>query len=258
MNPQHYTADFLFQNAYQLGKTYIIPYIEQVVPLKGKRVLEIGCGRGGLLQACIEAQAKEVVGLDIDQQALEQAKNFLDGLIQKGKVKLLTMDVYDYSPEEPFDVVLLKDVIEHIPQQDKFLKHLRKLVQGYVWIGFPPWQMPFGGHQQLLSHPFLSRLPYFHLLPKNLYKKILEWGNTPLSLQNMLLEIKDTGISIERFECIAQQANFKIVKRTCFFFNPSYRFRFGLPIWKVPFPFSRLKWIRNFYTTAVYYVLATI
>ncbi len=82
----------------------------------------------------------------------------------------------------PFDLIILKDVIEHIHDQDAILSRLRNFLKpgGHIFFGFPPWQMPFGGHQQVLAHRLLSRTPYFHLLPVPLYRGILKaFGETP-------------------------------------------------------------------------------
>ena len=71
--------------------------------------------------------------------------------------------------------------------------------------------MPFGGHQQMAKSKLLSKLPWFHLLPKSIYKKILSWGGQDPITLNEFMEIKDTGISIERFERIVKQNQFQIL-----------------------------------------------
>jgi hypothetical protein len=67
---------------------------------------------------------------------------------------------------------MLRDVIEHIPDQDRFFKHVRSYLQpdGVIFFGFPPWYMPFGGHQQVCHSKFLSKLPWFHPLPFPLFR----------------------------------------------------------------------------------------
>ena len=44
-----------------------------------------------------------------------------------------------------------------------------------------------------------------------------------------LLEIKDTGISIERFEKIVKQTNYRVINKTHYLINPIYKYKFG---WK--------------------------
>jgi 2-polyprenyl-3-methyl-5-hydroxy-6-metoxy-1,4-benzoquinol methylase len=63
---------------------------------------------------------------------------------------------------------LLKDVIEHIHDQPKLIAWMKSYLapNGTIFFGFPPWQMPFGGHQQLCRNKVLAKLPYYHLLPR--------------------------------------------------------------------------------------------
>ena len=71
-----------------------------------------------------------------------------------------------------------------------------------------------------------------------------------------LLEIKDTGISIERFEQILNRENYKIDKRVFWFVNPNYETKFGLNPRKQIRLISLVPWLRNFFTTAMYYVVS--
>ena len=45
--------------------------------------------------------------------------------------------------------------------------------KGQIFFGFPPWYMPFGGHQQVAHKKWTSKLPYYHILPMPIYKAIL-------------------------------------------------------------------------------------
>lgn len=118
------------------------------------------------------------------------------------------------------------------------------------WI--PPWQMPFGGHQQLCTNAFLSKLPYYHLLPTFLYKWLLSIAKQPVA---DLLEIKETGISIEKFEKFAHQTNYTILHNIHYLINPIYEYKFNLKP-KIQFDFIKaIPWVRNFFTTCVYYLI---
>ena len=68
------------------------------------------------------------------------------------------------------------------------------------FFGFPPWQNPWRTSTSMSKQ--LSKMPYIHLLPATSYRKLLiKHGEDPTSL----LEVKETGISIERFECIVHR-----------------------------------------------------
>ena len=96
----------------------------------------------------------------------------------------------------------------------------------------------------------------FHILPKFIYKSILKtFGESDAKIE-ALLEIKETGITIERFEKILNQSNYKIDKRKFFLFNPNYEIKFGLKPKEQIIVISKLTFIRNFLTTASYYLVS--
>ena len=136
-----------------------------------------------------------------------------------GKVILICKDIYEVDPEKElggkFDLIILKDVIEHIHNQDSLIARMKTFLNpgGSIFFGFPPWQMPFGGHQQMSSNKWLSKLPYYHLLPTPIYKLILKMGREPSKKIDAFLEIKETGISIERFERIIKACDLNIQKK---------------------------------------------
>ena len=246
---------------YWTSRDSILPILDKMISVDSKtRVLELGCAEAGVLKAFVERSC-ECVGLDLSPLRIESAKNFQPEAVASGQLRFISKNVYDIDVQNdfggPFDIILLKDVIEHIPNQEKFIPVLKSYLKpgGILFFGFPPWQMPFGGHQQVCRSKILSRLPWFHLLPKAIYRQILIWGKETEASLNEYLEIKDCGISIERFERITNRAGFKTLKRILYFTNPIYKYKFGLKerVWNSFM--SSIPWVRNFYTTAAYYFL---
>jgi hypothetical protein len=70
-----------------------------------------------------------------------------------------------------------------------------------------------------------------------------------------LLEIKETGISIERFERILRQEQYRTLRKTLWFIQPNYEVKFHLHQRRVAPILRSIPWLRNFYTTAGYYVV---
>ena len=238
---------------------YILPFIESYFTIrKGMRVLEIGCGEGGVLKPFVDKGAV-CVGVEFDQTRIENGKKWLSEEIENGKLSFVVKDIYDTTVEAlggKFDLIILKDVIEHIHDQSKLLARLKEFLTpgGIIFFGFPPWQMPFGGHQQLCQHS-LSKVPYFHLLPKPLYKSALKLFKEPAAVVNDLLEIKETGISIERFEKIVKQAGYSVLSKIDYLFNPIYQYKFNIRPRKQNKLISKIPYLRNYVTTCVYYII---
>lgn len=241
------------------AEKYVIPFIEQsgVAVKPGFRVLEIGCGEGGVLKAFVNKGCIGV-GVEMDTPRLDNAAIWLKEDIDAGKIKFIDSDIYKVDPERDlgglFDIIVLKDVIEHIHDQPKLISWMKSFLApgGTIFFGFPPWQMPFGGHQQICTNKWLSRLPYYHLLPRSIYASILRSKKENVEA---FLEIKDTGISIERFERIVKQTGYNVVGKTHFFLNPIYEWKFGWKARKQLGIISALPYIRNFFTTCVYYLI---
>lgn len=234
---------------------YVIPFIEEKTPLRpGMRVLEIGCGEGGVLKAFIEAGCTGV-GVELDPPRVEDAKKFMPDEVASGKLMLVMRDIYQVDIEKElgghFDIILLKDVIEHIHDQPRLIGWMKQFLKpgGIIFFGFPPWYMPYGGHQQM-CRSWISKLPYIHLLPRFMYRGLLKWKKEP---EQALMEIRDTAISIERFEKICRQSGYRILNKRHYLLNPIYEWKFGWKPVKQAAVISAIPFVRNFLTTCVYY-----
>lgn len=258
---QHKDEKIRYEQQVDNSRSYVIPFIEATHSIgHGTNVLEIGCGEGGVLTPLAE-RGCYCVGVDLDKIRIDIAHKLLEKEIAEGKMSFLFKNIYDddflAQYKGFFDIIILKDTIEHVPEQEKFIPYLKNFLKegGQVFFGFPPWYMPFGGHQQLCLKKFTSMLPYYHLLPRPVYKGFLKMmGENDLTLKT-LLEIYDTRISIERFERILKKSGLKVLHKQHYLINPIYRFKFGLKPRKQLGIITHLPYIRDFLTTCVYYTV---
>lgn len=258
---QHKDERVRFDQQVDNSLNYVLPFIAQTKTLgNGINVLEIGCGEGGVLKPFADKGCC-CVGVDLNPLRIDLANDFLKEEVANGKMTFVFKNVYDADFLQQykgfFDVVILKDAIEHIPEQEKFIPYLKNFLkqEGQIYFGFPPWYMPFGGHQQVCHNKFASVLPYYHILPKPLYKGILTMFGEPDGVVTELMEIKDTQITIERFEKIVRNSGLNVLNKQHFFINPIYKYKFGLqPRKQLPI-LSSIPFFRNFVTTCVYYTV---
>lgn len=77
---------------------------EKMLPnLKGKRILDLGCGFGWHCRYAIEQGAKSVVGIDISERMLSEARKST----KSQDIKYIKMPIEDIGyPEDTFDVVI--------------------------------------------------------------------------------------------------------------------------------------------------------
>jgi len=257
----HKDKERYFKMQYTNSKEYILPFIEKYINHDNKLdVLEIGCAEAGVLKAFTD-KGHQCMGIELSPDRVEIAKIFMAEEMAAGKIEFLSKNIYDIDIDKDlktkFDLIILKDVIEHIHDQATFMSFLHKFLKpdGKIFFGFPPWQMPFGGHQQVAKSKILSAVPYYHMLPKPIYKFILQaFSETPEKVENML-EIKDTGITIERFEHILKRENYSTLKRQLYLINPIYKYKFGVSARKQARLISAIPVLRNFLSTCAYYLI---
>jgi 2-polyprenyl-6-hydroxyphenyl methylase/3-demethylubiquinone-9 3-methyltransferase len=91
-----------------------LKWIDEAAGLRGKRVLDVGCG-GGILSEAMAARGAEVTGIDLSERALKVAQLHL--LESGNRVTYLEAAVEDLAHEQPgsFDVVTCMEVLEHVP-----------------------------------------------------------------------------------------------------------------------------------------------
>lgn len=261
MQKRHTDRERYFRESALTASHYYIPYIKQFHNLAdGCRVLEIGCGEGGNLKPFAEIGC-EVTGIDLAHSRTEQARQYFEKTGLKGNFVCCDFSTYPPPPHEEnkFDIIILHDVIEHIPDKYTFLSHIGKFMQtnGILFVAFPAWQMPFGGHQQICHHKLWSRCPFLHLLPTTLYKFVLERiADEEEAIVKELLYIKSCKCPIELFEKIIGKINFRVVNRQLWFINPHYLQKFGLKPRRLYPLISKLPHIRNYFSTSCFYILA--
>jgi 2-polyprenyl-3-methyl-5-hydroxy-6-metoxy-1,4-benzoquinol methylase len=129
MQARQMDRKFYFDEQSYTTTNYVIPYLESIIPLKpGLRVLEIGCGEGGNLLPFLERQC-HVVGVDLSEFKIKKALNFLDKHPLRYNLKLIWKDIFALSEDSSlqFDLIFLRDTLEHIPNQELFLEHIKKI-----------------------------------------------------------------------------------------------------------------------------------
>ena len=103
--------------------------------IKGKRILDVGCG-GGILCESLALEGAEVVGIDLAKAGLEVAKlHLLESGLDVNYQKI-TAEEFAESNAETFDIVTCMEMLEHVPEPSSIIKSCSKLVkpQGRVFF----------------------------------------------------------------------------------------------------------------------------
>ncbi|MEG2479302.1 MAG: methyltransferase domain-containing protein [Mucinivorans sp.] len=256
MQKRHLDRQTYFNELASTSQEYYIDYLAPYKKLgPGVRVLEIGCAEGGNLLPFAQAGCT-VRGIDLTAQRIEQAKEFFAAKGCTGSFS--TMDFLLMEPQigQQYDIILIHDVIEHVLQKELFIAHIDPFLapSGVIFWRFPAWQMPFGGHQQICHGHLSSHLPWSHLLPQGLYGALLHAMGESDRCVEELRQIKECRMPISRFERLMKKGGYAILNRTLWFINPHYQQKFNLRPRRLYPVVSRMRYLRNFFSTSCYYI----
>lgn len=168
MNPLE-SKEFFYRKYIDTGndrleffRNKLIPWVDSIKPLKGLRLLEIGCGTGSSSIAFAE-QGAQVTSIDINEKSLAEARVRcqLYGL-NISFYLLNAADIKDKFEPGSFDLIIFMASIEHMTIEERIqsLKMAYEILpqKGLLCIAGSPNRLHF-----MDSHT--SRLPFFHWLP---------------------------------------------------------------------------------------------
>lgn len=140
--------------------------------VKEKEVLDLACGVGYGCEILKDAGAKSVTGLDLSKDAIDYAKRKYS---QPG-VKFVRGDaIASDLQSNKFDVVSCFEFIEHIDEQDKALKEIKRILKdnGILFISTPN-KLTY--HEDNKFHKKELNFKQFKMLLKKYFKNIQIYG----------------------------------------------------------------------------------
>ncbi len=183
--------------------------------LDGLKVLDFGCGMGGMSLWYATNFDCQVHGLDIDGHHIEVAQ----ALQKKHNVKNVLFEkrnLLDGPLQEKYDFIVLNDVAEHIALpilQDIFDALADTLAPGgRVFVSYPPWRGPYASH---VDH--IVGIPWCQFLPEKMLLKRIAKNNRAIvgDLESSLLDAYKglNHLTHEKLTKVTQKAGLKPVFR---------------------------------------------
>ena len=132
--------------------------------VRGKVVLDIGCGWGGLCIDLAESGAKKVIGVDLTANRIEFCRenlithySHLESVIEFHCCALAELEL-----EDDVDLVVSKDTFEHVQDLRQLLLDICRVLKhnGMLMSGFGPLYYSYYGDHKATG----ALLPWFHLL----------------------------------------------------------------------------------------------
>jgi SAM-dependent methyltransferase len=163
--------------------------------LAGKRVADLGCGPGDYVRGLLE-YTPDVVGVEFDPQAVEQYRGSYAGdeHVEVGDIERLRFD------DGSFDVVLLNEVLEHVPDDRRALLEAHRVLRptGHLVVFSPNRVHPFETHGSATASrreiPFyVPGIPYVPLRVGNRLLRYNARNYWPAELRDL---IDDAGFDV--------------------------------------------------------------
>ena len=252
--PEEYKYFWGYQ--YKLGEEVIVPYLKKINVFKsGDRVMEIGSAEGGVLAAFVEADAKDALATDIADNRLEMGKrisNFLNLPIEFKYHDILAEPVASQW-KAAADLVILRDVIEHLDETQLALKKIKEFIKpgGFLYVTFPPYYSPFGGHQHNLKN-FWGKFPYIHYLPDIVFDRLIASGRKADIAE--VKRLRNIRMTPKKFLSVAENTGYRLFRKDYYLLRPVFKMKFGLPAIKIT-PLSSLPLVKDLFSLEASYIL---
>ena len=105
-----------------------VDFIKSKVDLKGKRVLDIGCG-GGILAEALTREGAEVTGIDQGERVIKIAK--LHSLESQLDIDYEQINIENFikKNKHKFDVITCLEMLEHVPDPASVIKACSQILK---------------------------------------------------------------------------------------------------------------------------------
>lgn len=241
---------------FRLAADVLVPYLQQHGAFTpGNAVAEIGCAEGGVLSAFEIAGAVQTLGTDIASWRLETGRTINSKL---GLQAVLTdHDIIGQEPlpqwKHAYDLVILRDVIEHLDDTQAALKHITHILKpgGKLFVTFPPYHSPYGGHQHLIKN-FWGRLPYLHLLPRPLFFRLIADGKE-IDVHEVQ-RLHAIRLTANAFMQAARTTGYTLSHEEYYMLRPVFKMKFGLPTIPIT-PLKSLPFVKQLLSLEAAYIL---
>lgn len=155
----------------------------------GKKLLDFGCGMGGMTLWYAQQWDCTVTGTDIDPNHIAIAQKLWEKY-PNPRVSFHLQNVLETPLTDTYDYIILNDVAEHIQINilEAIFATLKKSLApgGKIFVSYPPWEGPYASH---LNH--VLGIPWCQFLPDAYLRKLMQNKNRQLVGTKTIMEEYD-------------------------------------------------------------------
>jgi 2-polyprenyl-6-hydroxyphenyl methylase / 3-demethylubiquinone-9 3-methyltransferase len=167
-----------------------LDWIDKHAPLKGRSVLDIGCG-GGILSDSMARRGAEVLGIDLAAKPLKVAKlHALEAGTPNIDYREVAAEALAAESPQSFDVVTCMEMLEHVPDPSSIVAACASLVKPGGWVFFST----INRNAKAFVYAIVGAEHVLQLLPKGTheYARFIKPSELAQWCRNVDLELTDT------------------------------------------------------------------
>lgn len=169
IDPEHFWFSWRFEKL----KSFL--NLSNLKFFKNINILEVGMGTGIFRKSIENYFDRNIDGADLDNTALECSE------ISKGNTYYYDINDRHSSLKGEYDLILLFDVLEHIENEDLFLKSIKfhLALKGKLLINVPAYNTLYSKYDEAVGHFRRYNLNYLNkVLTENNFKlvQVSYWG----------------------------------------------------------------------------------
>ena len=133
---------------FDLAQNYRNYQLSLIKKYLGKKILEVGPGRGEIIENFVGNNENQICLADIDKDLC----NFLKDKFKNDNVRIINSDITDIN--EKFETILYMDVVEHIEDDKGEIKNAIKKLEtnGYLINIVPAFQFLYSSFNKEVGH----------------------------------------------------------------------------------------------------------
>jgi 2-polyprenyl-6-hydroxyphenyl methylase/3-demethylubiquinone-9 3-methyltransferase len=113
-----------------------LDWIDQLANIKGKRVVDVGCG-GGILAESMARRGANVLGIDLADKPLKVAQlHAMEAGVANLDYRSVAVETLAAEQAGQFDVVTCMEMMEHVPDPSSVVQACANLVKPGGWVFF--------------------------------------------------------------------------------------------------------------------------
>ena len=110
---------------------------QEIRELRGKSVLDVGCGSGRYVFEFARRGANKIIGIDYAQEMIELAKGYAENMKEKAKCRFVCGHFKDHDFREQFDYTVAMGLFDYLKNPSVYLAKMKSLTRSKIIASFP-------------------------------------------------------------------------------------------------------------------------